>query len=258
MKKILVIPALIVILFACKTQKGGDKSNAIEVTEVVKVIEPKFSLVDISGDFVVSKMTDWEFESDAPTLRIESNGIVSGHNGCNTYFGRINPNANNSIDKLGSTRMACSGKQGELEKTFMNWMRNVDSISRFGNEIQFFSEETIVIVAKKLNLTGEFIVSSVGRIYSENRGMKFSISEGRLSGSTGCNSFFGSVVQKGRDLSFTEIGATERACKDNDSSLESQFLKGMSEVSYFTQKGDKIEFYKGIDLLFTAKKISEK
>lgn len=258
MKKVLVIPALVVLLFACNSQKNATNEKDTETTETVTIVQSKFNLSEISGDFVLAEMVGWEFGSEAPTLRIEENGNLSGNNGCNTYFGRINPKSENCVDKLGSTRMACSGEQGETEKIFMEWMRKVDSIAPFGNEIQFFAENTIVMVARELSLTGNFEVISVGKVYSENKGMKFQIAEGRISGSTGCNSFFGSVSQKGRDVSFTELGATEKACMDFDSSLESQFLKRMSEVSYFTQKGDKIQFYKGIDLLFTAKKVSEK
>lgn len=258
MKKVLVIPALFVLLFACNSQKNATNDKDTETTKTVTIVKPKFNLSEIFGDFVLAEMVGWEFGSEAPTLRIEENGNLSGNNGCNTYFGRINPKSENCVDKLGSTRMACSGEQGGTEKIFMEWMRKVDSIAPFGNEIQFFVENKIVMVARELSLTGNFEVISVGKVYSENKGMQFQIAEGRISGSTGCNSFFGSVVQKGRDVSFTELGATEKACMDFDSSLESQFLKRMSEVSYFTQKGDKIEFYKGIDLLFTAKKVSEK
>ena len=258
MNKVLVIPALLALLFACNSQKNATIEKDTETTKTFIVVQLKFNLSEVSGDFVLAEMVGWEFGSEVPTLRIEKNGDLSGNNGCNSYFGRINPKSENCVDKLGSTRMACSGKQGETEKIFMGWMRKVDSIAPFGNEIQFFVENKIVMVARELALTGNFEVISVGKVYSENKGMQFHIAEGRISGSTGCNSFFGSVSQKGKDVIFTELGATEKTCMDFDSSLESNFLKRMSEVSYFTQKGDKIEFYKGIDLLFTAKKVSEK
>ena len=261
MKKVLVIPVLIVLLFSCKSKKEEAKTdlkNEEVVVKTEKLIHPKFSLENILGDFIVSEMTDAELGMERPTLRIEANGNISGNNGCNTFFGRINPKSNNSIDKLGSTRMACSGVQGDLERIFMGWLRKVDSIARVDNEIHFFSEGNSVIVARELTLDGDFQVISVGKIYSENKGMKFTISEGVISGNTGCNSFFGSVFQKGRDVKFMEIAATEKACKEFDSSLESIFLKGLTEVSYFIQKENKIEFYRGVDLLFTAKKVSEK
>ena len=255
MKKGVMLFAILTFLIACNTPKNS-VSETVEIKE--KAINPKFDLEKISGDYVVSEMTNLQFSGIIPTIRIEPNGNISGNNGCNTYFGRINPSAANCVDKLGSTRMACQGKASEVERAFMGLMREVDRIARYGNEIQFLAEGKLILVAKELVLEGKFVVTSVGNEYVENRGISFTVHEGKIVGTTGCNSFFGEIEQKGRDVNFKGVGATEKACLEFDSAMESRFLKALSKTSYYLTNEDKIQFYLGIEQLFTVRKILEK
>lgn len=255
MKKLVTLSAAFLFVISCTTAKNsvGESEEIIK-----KVMKPKFTLDEIVGDYIVSEMSNYHFSGIIPTLRIESNGNISGNNGCNTFFGRVNPSGLTSIDKLGSTRMACQGEGSEVEQVFMKTMREIDSIAKYGKEVQFFSNGEIMIVATELVLQGNYLVTSVGKVFAENKGINFSIGEGRISGFTGCNTFFGEVKQEGRNVSFKGIGATEKACAEFDNAFESRFLKVLSQASYYTLKEDKIEFYLGVEQLFTVKKVSEK
>jgi heat shock protein HslJ len=56
-------------------------------------------------------------DDPAATLVIESRERVSGHAGCNRYFGRVGlDGAGIAIDQMGSTRMACAPPVMEQEQ----------------------------------------------------------------------------------------------------------------------------------------------
>jgi heat shock protein HslJ len=70
------------------------------------------------------------------TLVVESREHISGHAGCNRYFGGVRLDGSNiTITHVGSTRMACAGPVMEQEQRFLAalqeigyWERNADTL----------------------------------------------------------------------------------------------------------------------------------
>lgn len=55
--------------------------------------------------------------------------------------------------------------------------------------------------------------------------------EGRASGSTGCNIFTGTYTKQGDKLSFGPLASTRKACLDETAQLENTYLKALARVS---------------------------
>jgi heat shock protein HslJ/uncharacterized membrane protein len=57
--------------------------------------------------------------------------------------------------------------------------------------------------------------------------LEFMLTEGRVSGTTGCNRLSGSVKADTRQIQFGPLATTRMACPDDSSHLEADFLKGL-------------------------------
>lgn len=61
---------------------------------------------------------------------------------------------------------------------------------------------------------------------------------GRVSGSTGCNTFTGSYTLTGRELRFSPLATTRRACTNAvTTALEARYLRTLSGVRRFALSG---------------------
>jgi heat shock protein HslJ len=70
----------------------------------------------------------------------------------------------------------------------------------------------------------------------------FDEAEGRITGSTGCNRFFGGfTLGDNNSVSFSEIGATRRACLPGEVE-EQDYLNMLGETSAYSIESDKLSF----------------
>lgn len=61
--------------------------------------------------------------------------------------------------------------------------------------------------------------------------MKFVHGNTEVSGFTGCNRFFGAVVEDKQGFRFNHPGMTQMACLDKLAELESKFMKALNEIT---------------------------
>lgn len=74
-------------------------------------------------------------------------------------------------------------------------------------------------------------VSNTGIIDRSNLTVRFG-SDGQVSGSGGCNTYFASYTRKGTELSFGPIGATQRACAEALMNQEQKLFQTINDVTY--------------------------
>ncbi len=254
-KKIYIFLAISIFMFSCKTKKKAtNEATKVESVEV-KNSKVEIDLAMIVGDYYISSIEVLpEFNGIAPTIEIDELGKISGFNGCNSFFGKLNFEGGNLIDNLGATRMACEGEANEVEMILMQVLKNVTDIKREGNVVRFFSEGKAVITGKDISLEeGVWQIESVNGKYFEEQ-PTFEVMNSRMNGNTGCNSFFGMVDQNRFKLKFIEVGATEMDCANIDMSMEAMLFKALSEVTEFKRIDEMAIFYNNEKELFRATK----
>jgi heat shock protein HslJ len=95
-------------------------------------------------------------------------------------------------------------------------------------------------------LTGELSVSdleaeewvlthlAIGEPVSPELRVSLAVTDGQVSGSAGCNRYFGPVTESAPGvLKFGPIGSTRMACPDGDMNLEARFLEALQNVHGF-------------------------
>jgi heat shock protein HslJ len=69
--------------------------------------------------------------------------------------------------------------------------------------------------------------------------------DGQVSGSAGCNSYFGSYDASGADISFGVIAQTEMACMDPEGVMdqETEYLGYLAQAQTYRFEGDRLLIY---------------
>jgi heat shock protein HslJ len=76
-------------------------------------------------------------------------------------------------------------------------------------------------------------IAGKGVIDRSHTTIKF-LEEGKVSGDTGCNRYFGSYEITGETLTFGPLASTRRACAESLMNQEMAFLETMAQVSHWT------------------------
>ena len=89
--------------------------------------------------------------------------------------------------------------------------------------------------------------------------LNFDPSEGRVTGKTGCNSFFGMYSVEGKNLSFQDIASTEMACEPAIMEIENKFLNALWQSGRASLVNNELTLYSKEDnsILFIAKQKAE-
>ena len=68
--------------------------------------------------------------------------------------------------------------------------------------------------------------------------------DGKMSGNSGCNNFFGDYELKGDEFKAGLLGSTKMACTDESTALiESKFLENLEKASFISNEKDTLVFY---------------
>jgi heat shock protein HslJ len=83
------------------------------------------------------------------------------------------------------------------------------------------------------------------------------LEEGKVSGNSGCNSFFAEVKEMSSNgsLSFDKMGSTRMMCAAKEMETESYFLSMLSKVNKYSVSGETLELYQDKLLLLKFNKI---
>jgi heat shock protein HslJ len=79
--------------------------------------------------------------------------------------------------------------------------------------------------------------------------------DGQVSGSSGCNSYFGSYEVKGDKITFGAMGSTLMACQEDVMAQEQEFLSYVGEAKSFVIRDNRLVISRpdGGTLIFTKK-----
>jgi heat shock protein HslJ len=139
--------------------------------------------------------------------------------------------------------MYCDGVM-EYESAYLAAFGAVKSFALENDELSLLDESgAVVLVFGKPHapaLEGSaWKVTQVGEtIVPESMEVTLSFVEGEISGRAACNSYFAGFSQQGRELTFSEAGATKMFCNEAGvMDVETAFLTSLAQVRSFEIQG---------------------
>lgn len=175
------------------------------------------------------------------TLDFGDAGGVGGTAGCNSYFGTVASTAGGiTITGIGSTEMACEPEVMEREMRFLTALGRVTAFARNEGRLSlvagdgavsidlapFVPEADRPLAGTTWELTTLLDGDSASSIIAGTTPtLEVDDLAGRLSGSTGCNSFFGPAAFADQTVSVGALAATKMACEPAVMAQESFVLE---------------------------------
>jgi heat shock protein HslJ len=187
----------------------------------------------------------------APKTRVQlqftNDGRLVAQAGCNSMSAKVSTNDGKlTLDgELASTAMGCPGPQQGQD----SWLAGIISAKPTwkldGSKLDLTAGGTTISLTDRkvaepdLAVEGtKWALSSVitGEAASHQAGSEkawLTLNGERVTGSTGCNDFQGTVARSTGELTVGELATTRRACAGDAATLESQLLNGLKgKVTY--------------------------
>lgn len=192
---------------------------------------------------------------NAPTLAF-ADGRAQGSDGCNRYgLGVTMKGSAIAFGPRGmSTQMACPDevmKQGEIFIAALHGARSyrveagrLQLLGPDGAVLATFAAQPTALAGTRWQVTGinngrQALVSLLG---GTTVTMAFD-TEGRVSGSAGCNQFNARYEVEGSKIRFLAPAATRKMCPgEGVMAQEQQFLKALEAATTLRQEGNRVEF----------------
>lgn len=195
-------------------------------------------------------------EGTTITAQFDETGSVGGTSGCNNYNTTYEVSGNQLTfnEPIASTMMACPEPVMEQERDFLVVLaetatfeiageelilRDVDGNERARfNSVDQSLEGTSWQVLSYNNGKGGVTTLIIGTEITANFG-----DDNQLSGSAGCNSYFGEYQTDGNNISISSVGATEMACLEPEGLMEQeqQYLAALETAATYKIDGLNME-----------------
>ncbi|MBS1494963.1 MAG: DUF4377 domain-containing protein [Bacteroidetes bacterium] len=185
------------------------------------------------------------------TFNLDENR-VNGNDGCNTFFGRVEfNNSKVSFGNLGSTQMACP--DNKIWNYIPSNLNKADRYKVSGTTLKFYKGKKLLleyelkieseeIDKRKFALTSLIQNGTTKTVGDTKAYITFNISEGKVYGNDGCNTFSGKMNLNGNDISFSDFVSTKIAC-DNDM-LDIAIYNDLKMTNKYKISNGVLKFYK--------------
>ena len=204
--------------------------------------------------------------ADNPIDMEFQNGQAAGTSGCNHYFASYTLPAPGElrISQAGSTMMACDEAVMAQESEFLmalqaakSFTLTADTLTIFyeGGSLQFAPvtaapDQSLENTLWELNT---FISGDAASSLLVDTQITAEFNAGQVSGSAGCNRYFGSYEINGGDITFSPLGSTRMACAAEVMQQEAAFLAALQLASSFQIEWDQLTVqHDGGRLVFQA------
>ena len=189
------------------------------------------------------------------TMRFEG-GRVYGTDGCNRYTAPYTA-AGSTLEvspKAASTQMACPPALMTQADAFMGALTRARAYRIAGGQLQLLTVDGTVLVT--LAAQSQLLAGSSWSVTGYNNGKQAVVnalngtsltmvfaSDGKVSGSAGCNRYTATYNQDGQKLTFGPAAATRKMCAKPEGVMqqEQQFLKALETVATARFEGDRLE-----------------
>ena len=185
------------------------------------------------------------------------NGMVSGNASCNTYNAPYEVDGSSITIGIGmTTMMACPGDGVmEQETAYLAALTTAATYSIQGDVLELRTADGALAVSyvatEPEGLAGNpWLVTS----YNNGRGAAVSpiidteltmefLDDGNVTGSAGCNRYFGPYVQDGETIQIGPLATTRAFCPDPEGAMdqEQEFLTALQSAATYTISNDKLD-----------------
>lgn len=195
--------------------------------------------------------------STAVTLRLAA-GRAQGSDGCNRYQRAYQQDgaAGLRFDPAGgaATLMACVGPAEALSRSFAAALSATRSATVQDGQLQLLDEGGRLLA--RLQAQTQALAGSRWEVLAYNNGRQAVVSlmlgsqaqlvfdtQGRISGSGGCNQLMGQYQQQAEAIRFSGVAATRRACLQPSGLMaqESAILQALESATSLRREGDRLE-----------------
>ncbi|HTO37580.1 MAG TPA: META domain-containing protein [Brumimicrobium sp.] len=224
------------------------------VKELEKKKDPRSSL---SGNWILATINGGPINKMVviPNLSVDLKEMrIAGNAGCNRYFAGIEGLSTQKItfSQAGATMMACNNEN--IESEYLKVLGDVATFDFENDLLNFYDEDGNSILsflktdANQVSeaLNGEWGAIRVGELEVDEvvPNLFIDINDKKISGSDGCNSYFGTINNFTNDeLSFTDTGVTEVMCADM--TIPDAFLKAIVNVARYQLNENILLLYDG-------------
>jgi len=231
--------------------------GALVLVSACTAMSPPDEPVTLDGRaWVLAQLTGHRLVPNSTvTLRFDQ-GRVSGTDGCNRYSLPYSTDGTAlTIQRVGiSTQMACPPDLTQQAEAYIENLTAASSYRLSGEDLEIlgvdgktlarFAPQPQGLAGTSWHVTGynngkQAVVSvTVG----SNVTMAFG-TDGRVSGSAGCNNYTASYTNDGAALKFGPAAATRRMCVTPEGVMEQeqQFLQALETVTTARQEGERLE-----------------
>jgi len=211
---------------------------------------PETALVD-----TVWVLTAYGFPNDltqakpgvVTTAIFSANGTANGNTGCNDYVATYSLQDNQMKVSIGSTTLAECAIGAEQQRAFVTSLDTVQSYRLGINALELTSVDGSVLQFSAQHLPLEnvrWILAAVdGQVVPDNitanalfapAGSPDAQSgENSVSGTAGCNNFFGPYSLNHNELSAGPLGVTQMMCDETAMQVEQAFLTGLENANTY-------------------------
>lgn len=198
------------------------------------------------------------------TAVFSDGGKLGGSAGCNHYFGTYTASGSSlAVKGIGSTLMACLDPGVmEQESTYLSLLGSAAGFRVDGDRLTLSdaSGSVILVFGKEIppaplpltgtNWTLDSISTGTGGISSVIAGTGIDATfstDGKVTGSAGCNQYFSDYTLNGSSLRFGPTGATKKLCHDPAGIMEQEqsYLARLGSVETYKIEGSRLELRDG-------------
>jgi heat shock protein HslJ len=175
-------------------------------------------------------------------------GRVSGNDGCNAFSGSYDVDGSKlRFGPLAGTKKACAGPANEVSRHVTAALERVRAYELTGETLRMKDAggaAVLTYAASTPAVEGSWTVTSVlydDAIRSVVADVELTAdfsADGRISGSTGCNSFHGDYTLEAKKLHVGPLAATKKACPTTEASeQEAGYLSALESAVRIDQIG---------------------
>ena len=208
-------------------------------------------------DYVADGTSRHILNGTTVTLEFGRDGKITGSAGCNHYFADYTLKGGAiTIGQAGSTEMYCTAPDVmEQESAFLAALGRAISVTAVNDRLSFTDAKGMAILSfTKIVLTVPAPLAEINwtldsfytgdAVSSVITGTTITAvfgEDGRVTGSAGCNNFFGSYNSTGKSLVIGSTGSTKMNCPGQGIMLqEGTYLTSLGKTATFTITGNRL------------------
>jgi heat shock protein HslJ len=235
-------------LFAAACGASGGDTTAPPAGGGITGIDWQMQTLSLDGNQVGLAGT-------TPTISFEDKGDAGGSNGCNSYGGSYATTADGGISfgPMFQTEIGCQPDVAAVEQAFMTAIGRVDRWSIAAETLTLAASDgsaelVFGVPAPIVNspLIGSWLLDTIGDAVAvssiiADTDPTLDITEDGISGSAGCNRYFGGLTFDADGTFVTgNLGSTKMACEQGVMRQEQQILDILSNAARYEIEGDKL------------------